>query len=55
MLICGEQDALTPPLVMKDMFHKINKAEFVEVPNAGHMTPIENPQMVNKANQRFSG
>lgn len=53
MLICGELDALTPPLVMKDMFHKINKAEFVEVPNAGHMTPIENPQMVNKAIKDF--
>ncbi len=53
LLICGEQDALTPPSVMKDMFHKINKAEFVEVPNAGHMTPIENPQMVNKAIKDF--
>ncbi|HSW54245.1 MAG TPA: alpha/beta fold hydrolase [Ignavibacteriaceae bacterium] len=53
MLICGEEDALTPPPVMKDMFHKINKAEFVEVPNAGHMTPIENPQMINKAIKDF--
>ncbi|MDZ7625740.1 MAG: alpha/beta hydrolase [Ignavibacteriaceae bacterium] len=53
LLICGEQDTLTPPPVMKDMFHKINKAEFVEIPNAGHMTPIENPQMVNKAIRDF--
>lgn len=53
LLICGEQDALTPPSVMKEMFHKINKAEFVEIPNAGHMTPIENPQVVNKAMRDF--
>ena len=53
LLICGEQDTLTPPPVMMDMFHKINKAEFVEIPNAGHMTPIENPQMVNKAIRDF--
>lgn len=53
MLICGEQDALTPPPVMKDMFHKIKKAEFVEIPKAGHMTPIENPQVVNKAIRDF--
>ncbi|MBE0570556.1 MAG: alpha/beta fold hydrolase [Ignavibacteriaceae bacterium] len=53
LIICGEQDALTPPPVMKDMFHKINKADFVEVPNAGHMTPIENPQMVNSAIRDF--
>ena len=53
LLICGEQDTLTPPPIMKDMFHKINKAEFVEIPKAGHMTPIENPQMVNKAIRDF--
>jgi pimeloyl-ACP methyl ester carboxylesterase len=53
LLICGEQDTLTPPPVMKDMFHKINKAEFVEISKAGHMTPIENPQAVNKAIKDF--
>jgi 3-oxoadipate enol-lactonase len=53
LLICGEQDTLTPPPVMKDMFHRINKAEFVEIPKSGHMTPIENPQMVNKAIRDF--
>jgi 3-oxoadipate enol-lactonase len=53
LLICGVQDTLTPPPVMKDMFHKINKADFVEIPKAGHMTPIENPQMVNKAIRDF--
>ena len=53
LLICGEHDTLTPPPVMKEMFHKINKAEFVEIPKAGHMTPIENPQVVNKAIRDF--
>ena len=53
LIICGEQDALTPPPVMRDMFHRINNADFVEIPKAGHMTPIENPQMVNKAIRDF--
>lgn len=53
LLICGEHDALTPPPVMMDMFHKISKAEFVEIQKAGHMTPIENPQMVNKEIRDF--
>jgi len=53
LIICGEQDTLTPPPVMKEMFHKINKAEFVEIPKAGHMTPIENPQAVNKTIRDF--
>lgn len=53
LIICGEQDALTPPAVMKEMFHKINKAEFFEIKNAGHMTPIESPDEVNKAIKSF--
>jgi 3-oxoadipate enol-lactonase len=53
LIICGEQDALTPPSVMKEMFHKINNADFVEINKAGHMTPIESPEEVNKTIQRF--
>ena len=53
LLICGEQDALTPPQTMKEMFHKIKNAEFIEITNAGHMAPIENPTEVNKAIKIF--
>lgn len=53
LLICGERDSLTPPSVMKEMFHKIPNAEFVEIKNAGHMTPIENPDEVNNAIKSF--
>ncbi len=53
LVLCGEKDALTPPAVMKDMFHKIIKAEFAEIPNAGHMVPIENPEVVNKVIRDF--
>jgi 3-oxoadipate enol-lactonase len=48
LVICGEHDALTPPLVMKSMAEKINGAEFVIIKNSGHMSPIENPLEVNK-------
>jgi len=53
LIICGEQDSLTPPPVMRDMFHRISKADFAEIPKAGHMTPIENPQLVNKTIRDF--
>jgi pimeloyl-ACP methyl ester carboxylesterase len=49
LVICGEKDSLTPTSVMKEMFHKIPNADYVEIKNAGHMTPIENPEEVNKA------
>ena len=49
LVICGEFDALTPPAVMKTLADKINGAEFVVIKNCGHMSPIENPEEVNKA------
>ena len=49
LIIVGEQDALTPPAIMKEMYHKIINSDFVEVSQAGHMTPIEQPEVVTKA------
>ncbi len=49
LIICGEDDALTSPAVMKSMAEKINGSEFVIIKNSGHLSPIENPEEVNKA------
>jgi len=53
LVICGEQDALTPPDVMKSMAEKIKVAEFIVIKNSGHMSPIENPEEVNAAISAF--
>ncbi|MCW8804001.1 MAG: alpha/beta hydrolase [Ignavibacteriaceae bacterium] len=53
LVICGSEDKLSPPDVMKSMADKIPKANFVLVEGSGHMTPIENPQEVNKAIKDF--
>jgi len=53
LVICGSEDKLSPPDVMKSMANKIPNANFVLVEGAGHMTPIENPQVVNKAIRDF--
>jgi pimeloyl-ACP methyl ester carboxylesterase len=53
LVICGENDALTPPPVMKAMAEKINGAEFVVINNSGHMSPIEKPKEVNEAIKKF--
>lgn len=53
LLICGQNDTLTPPSVMKEMYHKIKNSEFVEIINAGHISPIENPDDVNSAIAKF--
>ncbi len=46
--ICGEKDALTPPDVMREFTNKIPNAKFAEIPKAGHMTPLEAPDLFNK-------
>lgn len=53
LVICGENDALTPPVIMKAMAEKINEARFVVIKNCGHMSPIENPKEVNEAIKKF--
>lgn len=53
LIICGEQDTLTPPAVMQKMADKIKSSTFVEIKNSGHMSPIEQPEEVNSAISNF--
>jgi len=47
LVICGNEDKLSPLTVMKPMSEKIPSSKFVLLEDAGHMTPIENPQTFN--------
>lgn len=49
LVICGSEDKLSPPHVMKVIADQILNSKFVIVEGSGHMTPIENIQMVNKS------
>jgi len=53
LVICGSEDKLSPPAVMKSMSEKISNSKFVLIEEAGHMTPIENPKEVNSAIKEF--
>ena len=53
LIICGSEDKLSPPEVMKSLANKISNSKFILVEGAGHMTPIENPQAVNQAIKDF--
>lgn len=53
LLLCGEQDRLTTPEEMRGMAETIPDAAFAEIPNAGHMAPMENPEAVNRAIREF--
>ena len=53
LVICGSEDKLSPPAVMQVMADEIPNANFILVEEAGHMTPIEKPEAVNKAIREF--
>ncbi len=53
LLLVGEQDTLTPPTVMQQMHERISNSEMITIPGAGHMTPIENPEVVTQSIQDF--
>lgn len=53
LVLVGEADAPSPPAEMRGMAEAIPGARFVEIPGAGHMTPMEQPAEVNAAILEF--
>jgi pimeloyl-ACP methyl ester carboxylesterase len=49
LLLCGEQDAWSPPAQHREMERLIPGSRFIAVPDCGHMSPIERPGAVNSA------
>ncbi len=53
LVLVGAEDAISPPQEMREIATALPQAKFVEVPAAGHMSPLENPAAVNEALIRF--
>jgi pimeloyl-ACP methyl ester carboxylesterase len=53
LVIVGAQDQLTPPAESEKMAKAVKGAKLVKVPNAGHLSNIENPDAFNKAFVEF--
>jgi 3-oxoadipate enol-lactonase len=53
LIICGEEDQISTSAEMKAMAQAIPGSQFVEVPDSGHMSPMENPDVVNATIDRF--
>ena len=53
LLLVGEQDTLTPPSVMQQMHNRISGSEIILVPEAGHMAPLENPEVFTHSIEDF--
>jgi 3-oxoadipate enol-lactonase len=48
LIVVGQQDSFTPPSDARAMHAAIPSSELLEVPNAGHLAPLEAPDAVNQ-------
>jgi 3-oxoadipate enol-lactonase len=48
LILVGEHDKVTPPLASQKMHDKIPNSEFHIIPNAAHMSNLENPDEFDK-------
>jgi pimeloyl-ACP methyl ester carboxylesterase len=53
LVIVGANDAISPPAEMREIAQALPNAKIVEIPDAGHMTTLENPAAVNEALRKF--
>ena len=53
LVVVGREDASSTPAEMRGIAAAISGAKFVEIPAAGHLSPIENPAAVNSAILEF--
>jgi 3-oxoadipate enol-lactonase len=55
LILVGEEDRITPVADSQKMAEAIPGAKLVIIPQAGHMSPMENPEAVNAAIREFLG
>jgi pimeloyl-ACP methyl ester carboxylesterase len=53
LVMCGEDDQLTPPELSREIAQLACGAELVLLPRCGHMLTMERPQAVNEALRRW--
>ncbi len=53
LVVAGDDDQITPPAGMQAMARAIPGARFMLIPEAGHLSPLEQPEPVNRAIERF--
>ncbi len=53
LVLGGSEDEISPAAGMREMAQRIRGATYVEVPQAGHLAPLERPEIVNAALEDF--
>lgn len=55
LVVCGEFDQATPPVLNKQIAEKVAGARYVELPGCGHCPPLEQPEQFLAAIKDFVG
>jgi 3-oxoadipate enol-lactonase len=55
LVVCGEFDQATPPVLNKAIADKVAGARYVELPGCGHCPPLEQPEAFLAAIKEFVG
>ncbi len=53
LILCGDQDVSTPPEKSEDLHRRIKGSKYIVIPNAGHMSSVEQPEAVTTALDEF--
>ncbi len=53
LVIGGDADALTPPEITREIAAHIPHAEYLLLPHCGHLSPLEQPELVSAAMQKW--
>ncbi len=49
LVLCGHQDAITPPALHQELASRISGAKLVVIEDCGHLSTIEQPEEINVA------
>jgi len=55
LILVGAEDTVTPPEAAEEMHRGIAGSELIVIPEAGHLTSLEQPKLFNGALARFLG
>ena len=55
LVLCGEFDQATPPVLNKSIADKVAGARYVQLPGCGHCPPLEQPEQFLAAIKEFVG
>jgi Predicted hydrolases or acyltransferases (alpha/beta hydrolase superfamily) len=54
LVIVGQEDVLTPPADAERIAKGIHGAQLIEIPNAGHLSNLEQPDQFTSAIEAFA-